>query len=371
MSGGVGRFHKRAALAAGSTLVCLLGAELVLRAAGIDAPRWAHANHLESSDKRAVVDAYPDDPRAYFDLDLGDPATRARWSGFGVPRLDAVAARTPHAVGLRFDEHLCRADAGGGAPDPDALTVLVVGDSFAEGQGVRGEDTFSARLDRALGPRVRVVNCGRRGYDFPTLAEALGARLEAYAPDLVLYAMVLNDAQRSDAFSARQTYLDDWIVDRRRMLADDEPPGWTPRLWAVLSDRLEGARVGRATTRWYLDMYGPENAAGWSATRAHIAGMQAAARARGAGFVVALLPLLVELDGAYPFAALSPIIAGALEAEGVPFHDTTPAFLGRPTEALWVHPMDRHPNESAHEIIADDLEPVLTELLERRGEAAP
>ena len=361
-----GTWAKRAGLAAMSTFVCLLGAEGVVRVAGIDAPRWAHANHLESEDKRTVVDAYPDDPRSYFDLDLSRRDIRSRWTALGVPRLAEVASRTPHAVGLRFDEHLCRSDSG---EEPAGVArVLVVGDSFTEGQGVRGPDTFSAHLDRGLGEGVDVVNCGRRGYDFPALADTFPSRLDAYEPDLVVYAMVLNDAQRSDAFSARQRYLDDWIVDRRRMLADGEPRArWRSRLWDVLVDRVEGFRVGNETTQWYLDMYGRENAAGWAATQDHIAGMGAAASARGADFVVVLLPLLVQLDGTYAFEPLSPIIAGALAERGVPFHDTTPALLGRPTAPLWVHPMDRHPNERAHQIIADDLQPVIAAMLGARS----
>lgn len=363
---GPGRWVKRATLVSCSTLAGLVFAELVLRAAGIEAPRWAHANHLEAPDKRSLIDAYPDDPRGYFDLDLRDATVRALWASRGISRLDEIAERTPHAVGLRFDEHLCRADSG--VAGGEGARVLVVGDSFAEGQGVRGADTFSAVLDRALGPSVSVVNCGRRGYDFPALADSLPARLDAYSPDIVLYAMVLNDAERSEAFSARQSYLDDWIVDRRRMLASEQqPPGvFTPRLWAVLADRIEGARIGRDTTRWYLDMYGAANAEGWAATVAHIRAMDAAVRARGAELVVALLPLLVDLDGVYPFAELSPIIAGALAEDSIRFHDVTPSFLGRPPEPLWVHPMDRHPNQAAHRIIADDLEPVLAALLEAR-----
>ncbi len=106
-------------------------------------------------------------------------------------------------------------------------------------------------LDRALGRSVSVVNCGRRGYDFPALADSLEERLDTFSPDVVLYAMVLNDAERSGAFSARQSYLNDWIVDRRRMLAGagDAPSVFTPRLYAVLADRIESARVGRETTR--------------------------------------------------------------------------------------------------------------------------
>lgn len=352
---------KRLALASAATLVGLLLCECGLRVLGIEASRWAHPNHVESADKRALIDAYPDDPRGYFDLDLGDPAVRSEWTARGLARLDAIAERTPHAIGLRFDEHLCREGRRAGAP-----RVLVIGDSFAEGQGVRGEDTFAARLDRSeLG--ARVINCGRRGYDFPTLAESFEPRLAAYAPDLVLYAMVLNDAQRSDAFASRQRYLDDWIVDRRRMLAsDDAPPSpFAPRLFAVIEDRLEAARVGRETLAWYVELYGPSNAEGWAATQDHIVAMRDAARARGADFVVALLPLLVALDGDYPFHETSRTIARALRDRGIAFHDTTPSLLGRDPATLWVHPTDHHPNELAHRLLADDLRPVLAARLAR------
>ncbi|MCA9609206.1 MAG: hypothetical protein KC619_26575, partial [Myxococcales bacterium] len=63
---------KRIGLALASTLLSLLVGELALRALGVEASRWAHPNHLEADDKRALIDAYPDDPRGYFDLDLRD-----------------------------------------------------------------------------------------------------------------------------------------------------------------------------------------------------------------------------------------------------------------------------------------------------------
>src|SRR5260370_669848 len=87
-----------------------------------------------------------------------------------------------------------------------ALGRVVIGDSFTEGQGVREEDTFVARLGRRL-PQAELVNCGRRGYDFPAL-EGWFDRQLALGPDVVVYAMVLNDVQQSAAFHARQRYLD-------------------------------------------------------------------------------------------------------------------------------------------------------------------
>lgn len=356
MSAGRALWAKRVGLLLASTLASLLVAELALRALGIEAARWAHPNHLESDDKRRVIDAYPDDPRGAFDLDLRDAETRARWREVGA--LDAIAESTPHAVGLRFDAQLCRLGPGHRVRE-EAPRVLVVGDSFAEGQGVRDEDTFAHRLAVALS--IHVINCGRRGYDFPTLREAFEPRLDAAAPDLVIYAMVLNDAQRSEAFASRQSYLDDWIVDRRRMLAShDAPPSWwSPRLVRVVEDRIEAARVGQATLQWYIDLYGPPNADGWAATQDHVVAMRDAARARGADFLVVLLPLLVELEGDYPFLDTSRAIRDALRARGVAFHDATPALLGQRTETLWVHPTDHHPNERAHRLIAEDLAPVV------------
>src|SRR5690606_6073328 len=98
---------------------------------------------------------------------------------------------------------------------------------------------------------------------FPALHELVTRRL-ALEPDLVVYAMVLNDPQQSEAFHARQAYIDDWILDRRRMVTggDGSPDPWTPRLFSVLSDRIEGMRVGAATTRWYQEMVEAPNARG-------------------------------------------------------------------------------------------------------------
>ena len=47
-------------------------------------------------------------------------------------------------------------------------------------------------------------------------------------------------------------------------------------------------------------------------------------------------------------------------AAGIPQHDLLPVLQGQKTEALWVHPVDMHPNELAHRLAADSLvEPVL------------
>ena len=63
---------------------------------------------------------------------------------------------------------------------------------------------------------------------------------------------------------------------------------------------MDGWRIGRDSTRWYLDLYGEPNAAGWRRTQEMMRDMDQRLRARGGRLVVAASPLLVDFDR-YPF----------------------------------------------------------------------
>lgn len=353
-----------------STLVALVFAELALRVVGRPPERFAQTASIESADKRAALDLYPDDPRGYFPIDLRRDAAREAQRARGLEAALAHAERAPFGVPFEYSPELCRG-AAMPAREPGRARVVVIGDSFTEGQGVREEDTFVARLERHV-EGAQLINCGRRGYDFPALSERFEQHL-ALDPDVIVYAMVLNDPEQSEAFHARQAYIDDWIVDRRRMVSggDGSPPRWQPWLWALLSDRIEGMRVGAATTRWYQEMVEEPNREGWQSTLDRISSMDETMRARGGAFAVVLWPLLVELDGEYPFARTHRTIVAALEARGVTVHDALPAFLGHAPASLWVHPADRHPNEVAHAMIAEDVAPTVRAAIARHRDTRP
>jgi len=131
-------------------------------------------------------------------------------------------------------------------------------------------------------------------------------------------------------------------------------------------DRVDTWWTSRETARWYREMYSGENALGWRLTRDRLREMHRRTRAQGAELLVVRWPLLVGLDGRYPFADVDGLIAAFLDAEGIARHDLLPALRGRGTEPLWVHPVDRHPNEAAHRLAAESLLPVVRRL----GEAA-
>jgi hypothetical protein len=353
----------RLALISLSIAAGALAGEIALRVMRYRPDRLPAMARVHDAEWTTLLDGYPSNPRGYFSIDLRTPEAHARFQWLAPRRFDAIARRAPFAVefrynGLRFRERPPDSKASG------RRRVAVVGDSFTEGQGVNEPDTYVRRLESRLNAAEPglwdVRNCARRATDFPALDEVFTAAWQ-YEPDVVVYGMVLNDAARAPEFEARQGYVNDWILDHTRM-QDGPPldPGLLDsRLWAFVSDRWEARRIGRESTRWYRDMYGPPNAGGWTRTQQSIREMDRRTRARGARFAVALWPLLVDLGPRYPFAEAHETIRRFCATAGIPFVDLRGALAGHDVEALWVHPLDHHPNEIAHQLAAEALLPLV------------
>jgi lysophospholipase L1-like esterase len=237
--------------------------------------------------------------------------------------------------------------------------VIVVGDSFTEGQGVREKDVLPRVLERVLNDadpgRWEVLNVGRRGADFPALNGTFGQAL-GLQPDVVIYAMMLNDPEVTDSFRERHAFVYDRLA--RGWHRRGEAPSLF-RLASFVSSRVDAARVERETTRWYRELYGRENRQGWQRTQEHLADMDRRAADRGIHFVVAVWPVLAGLEDAYPFEAAHLAIARVCERLQIPRHDLLPVLRGRRSSSLWVHHTDRHPNEAAHALAARSLAPVV------------
>jgi lysophospholipase L1-like esterase len=351
-------------LALASVVLTLLTVEVLVRMAGLAAPHTEAAARLVDPRWRELLDCYPSNPRGYFDLDLRDAATRERFQYLAPMRYDVVKQRAPFAVASRYNTLRFR-DEEPAPKRPGRRRVAVVGDSFTEGQGVKETDTLARRLEALLNgqaqPSWDVRNCGRRGLDFPALVDGFDAAL-TLDPDVVVYAMTLNDPVRTPEFGARQRYVNDWIMDRGQ--PRDEAPStlrwYHSRLAGFVRGRLGHWRIGRETTRWYLDMYSVPNREGWAQTRVLMRDMQRRARARGARFVLVLWPLLVGTDGAYPFTSVHEEVRRFCLAEGIEELDLLQALHGRAPRDLWVHEVDMHPNELAHRLAAEAVAPVLT-----------
>jgi hypothetical protein len=109
-------------------------------------------------------------------------------------------------------------------------------------------------------------------------------------------------------------------------------------------------------------MYAEPNREGWERTQARLRDMDRRMRMRGGRLLVAVWPLLVPGPGADPLGPAYESIAGACAASGIRSHDLRTALRGRPAAALWVHPLDHHPNELAHRLAAESLAPAVMAL---------
>jgi lysophospholipase L1-like esterase len=354
------------ALAGGAFAVVLVGLEAALRFTGFAPEKERAVRRMVDARWTTLLDCFPSNPRGYFDLDLRRPECRAHYQRLAPQRFDAVARHHPWAVESRYNALRFR-DAPLGKKACGVRRIVVLGDSFAEGQGVKESDTVArvlARLleDRAPG-RYEVRNCGRRGADIPEIFGALEDVLP-YEPDLVVYTLTLNDAVRPPEFRERQTYLNDWILDRTNVPDDLDAsrPLLRARVVDFFSDRVGALIAGRETTRWYLDMWSDANRAGWERTQEYLREMKRRLDLTGARLLVAPWPLFVGLDRDYPFAPVHETIHRFCLVARIPHRDLLPVFLGRRSSDFWVHPVDLHPNEVAHRMAAESLLPDVLKL---------
>jgi lysophospholipase L1-like esterase len=349
-----------------SSLLALTSVELALRVSGFTPENEASVRRIVDPRWRMLLDCFPSNPRGYFDIDLREPANDALYRGLAPYRFEAIARDHRWAVEVRYNALRFR-DV---PPEPRPRgfrRVVILGDSFAEGQGVKQADTLARVLERLLERRApgryEVRNCGRRGIDFPELFGSFEDAL-AYEPDLVIYTLTLNDAVQPLEFRERQSYVNDWILDRTR--APDALPApqslFRPRVFDFVNDRLIALVIGRETTRWYLDMWSDANRRGWQRTQEYLREMQRRLDWRGARLLVAPWPLLVGLEQGYPFTPIHDTIHRFCLVSGIPHHDLLATFAGRPSADMWVHPVDHHPNELANRLAAEALVPDVLKL---------
>lgn len=354
-------------LALASIVLTLSALEAFLRLPG-PASGIAHLGNARRIGRRPnalVLDCYASNPRGYFDISLASAETRARYAAERVKGLESTWRDHPYVVEYRFNSLGFR---GGEFPSrsetPGRNRVAVVGDSFTEGLGVREADTLvrvlERELDRGEPGRWSLMNLGVRGADFPRLMRLFEQAYEL-DPDVFVYAMVLNDPDVSPAYAARWPEFNDGVL-----IVNPSSPRlgfWDSRLVRFVVDRATARRASAECVRWYKARYDVLNRAGWEQTKARLRRVARTCRSLKIRFAVVLWPLLVDLEGDYPFAEIHAKIQSFCASEGIPFHDLWPVLRSHRTATLWVHAADdHHPNEVAHRLAADSLLPMLRDL---------
>jgi hypothetical protein len=278
-----------------------------------------------------------------------------------------------------------------------AWRVVLIGDSFTEGIGVRWEDTFAGIADRALASRgMEVLNAGVASFSpilylrrVRDLLETVGLRFDHLVvfldlgdiQDEVTYTLdahgdvVSREARRLREERANQVYGRPFFLRSlgvRRAL--QRHTILLARLYALADALL--ARGPRRAVAWTVDRqafedYGRE---GLASARTHMDALQELLAQHGIGLTVAVYPwpdqvLLGDRDS----TQVSVWRAWAAE-RGAGFIDYFPRFVGvgDPRERVRHDfiPGDIHWNEAGHRIVAEALVEHLLAVAPRGSEAS-
>jgi lysophospholipase L1-like esterase len=324
-----------AALVLGGVVAALASAELLVRFA----PELVGASPAPFEACGVSRRQFPElqELRSVYGLDR--PNVRA---------LNAGALFETNAQGLRGRERTL-------AKPDGVFRIAVVGDSVSMGWGVLEEDTYAARLERALaardrGARYEVINFGLAGLDARGAVDRFHERALPFDPDLVVYGFTLNDLE-GDHYRRSQVDPEDFSELFRTR--------WKLQLWGVLAPRVQGHLDAlwprRGSGVWELDDNYFRNPAAWGELLAALDRLAETARQRDSCGVVLIHPWLHFLNALHPYHRHYQAVSAAAVARGLFSISPIEAFLGRKDRALWVCGDDPHPGAEAHALLAQEL----------------
>jgi len=282
---------------------------------------------------------YDSNPRGYFD------------------QKNAVQHNT-NSMGFRGQEYVKE-------KEKNTVRIAFLGDSFTFGEGVRDEDLFSNKLAKKLNENspdiaYETYNFGVGGYNTEQSVFLLKNIVLELNPDIVVLGYTLNDAEPK-LFSVNES-TNTMGRHPREVAVHEGLPDTTPpdtlfyklRLSKLFWKAKTNKEISKQTINFYQSLY-QEGNQDWITTQNSLEEFTNICRENEIECYFIMFPLLINLDENYPFYKLHEIVKSKIEPSGIPIIDILPALLGMDFTELWVHPTDQHPNEVAHNIIAEFL----------------
>ena len=294
-------------------------------------------------------------------------------AGYNVNEDPALAnlspRKVPNAIEVRYNETGLRERPMAEFDAEQDKIVVLVGDSFCFGQGVRVVDRFSNVLETRLNreypaERYRLFNTCWPAMNIERTAEAIERNVEYFTRvDRVVYSFVLNDPIFNGRLAKREKELVGIIKDGRRQALEGEFNDFTHLRSRSNADsarflagrdsytlrwfarRLQRQQIAGETVEWYRQLY--TNNPQWPQTEQLLRRMKTYCSAKGIAFSLVVWPLFHQLD-AYPLTEVHEIIEAVAQQEGIHYVDLLPLFAGKDAREYWVHPTDFHPNSRAH-----------------------
>jgi len=225
--------------------------------------------------------------------------------------------------------------------------ILVVGDSFTAGYGIRDpEERFSNVLGRQLGDDYVVMNAGRPSAN---TADEIRSLIDyPFAVETVILQYFINDIREA---AARK---DAWF--HRPM----------PEPWPLLRPLIDHshvlnffywrlARIGPASwdntyLDWLRNTYADPEI--WPLHRQQLEEFRQQVAARNARLLVVVFPSLVGVEES---RGITGKVVAAFRDMGVPVLDLTDRLSAIPSREMVVNSVDAHPNEQVHRLVGEAL----------------
>jgi hypothetical protein len=234
--------------------------------------------------------------------------------------------------------------------------IIGLGDSFAWGFGVAdNRRTTFKYLECWLntwedGRHYEVINCAqpaRTVRHYEIYVKEYGKKFD---PDMFLILYNLNDSYLPHA---------SMVVDKRTeqvMSEKKDPLSDISRLYRFVKKRILKKSVHDFTVGHIKEGYfGPYKDQKWGRAENNLKAIQKFCAEHGIELVVAIFPLLFELEKNYPFKEEMEEIDNFLKSNKIHSVNLLPTFEGKKSFVLWSSPTDSHPNRIAHRLAAEAI----------------
>ncbi|MES2791037.1 MAG: SGNH/GDSL hydrolase family protein [Planctomycetota bacterium] len=259
---------------------------------------------------------------------------------------------TRYARGYEFGRNFSRSRITDDRPQ-----ILVLGDSYVEGAGVRTNERFCFRMEKSLRetrPQAQVIAASCCGWNTLDEAEFLVNHGSEVDPDAVIVAYVLNDAEGSGHVALQPSRWELWLQTRLR---------------SYLCYRLFRARRGDSMSQYWKEVqrqHQPDSSS-WLAVESALKSIEAWCQERKIPCHLVVLPIFTR-DADAGREVTEQVVARA-KTLGFHSYHTLDDFDGRWLDFA-VSPYDAHPNAAAHQRLAQRIEAELktvipTKLLSR------
>lgn len=254
---------------------------------------------------------------------------------------------------------------------PGRKRILMVGDSFTFGQGVKDDaKIFPELLERDLtaaqissAPNgVDILNGGLPGSLTDEWLRVWHATAEEFDPDLLVIVFFLRGGTRTASIPEFFDRIREEITQANQRSVRYRF-SYLYRLYRGMKDRERVASL--YAERFQAAYFGVEHQTSeWRKAQANLLNLRDLARARGTRVGLVVFPMLVQLDDSYPFQAITDHVVAFARDNDIPVYNLLPDFMGRYAPNYWVSSLDQHPNERGHALVAERLRPFLSSLLQ-------